>query len=369
MSWKFNGSRVKGSVNAVTIHGLQLSSNQTKAHYGGAITRHHIIDIQSLQAFWNATIDRDDDDTMEALACWANATPLLPAKPRHMQTTQPPNGLLKSIAWNPLNLIVGPPTEYRLGDPANDFDDIHFRSFPSRSASPDALSESIVRQEFNMHVRRLRRIFLLIEEYLNGPLPDPTLESLRSLLRSDVIANYPKMSNKMGAAIQSGCALLHPALWRDYTSEAKHGFAKGSDQKKFNNATHAGMIPYASDSFFPEIQITPKNQQHQLLEEIKVPPTGEALVRIPSSERKLLERSTCLGLLQSKLQPITRFMTGSGLRVFICSPSASAIFGDITANVGAVLAELISAHPTWRVTYVPMVRPIYLSCEVRIYPR
>jgi hypothetical protein len=366
LSWEFTGSRVKGSVDAVTIFGAALSPAQAKAQYGGQITRHHLIDIQQLQALWNVIVSREDDDSMEALAHWAGKAGTLPAKPYNMQTTAAPGTLLKDVAWNPFNLIVGPLTNYRLGDPANDFDNIHFRSFPALSASdPNARAESLARQEFNAHVRRLREIYLLSKRYIEEVPPPQIVASLRTLLRSDTPASYPHL---LGGA-SAGRSLLHPALWRDYTTVPNRWFLGNSDQKKFNNALGAHTLPYVSESYFPDLQHQPVSQFRKLSETIAAPPGGDPLARIPTSERGLFEPAACRRVLEAKLTAVRRFAAGGGVRVFICAPAENGLFRDIVTNVARALTEIALAEPAYKVTYVPMARPAFTACEVRIYPR
>lgn len=365
-TWKFTEHRIDGKARAATIFGVRITDGKAKDQFSKHMSRHHLIDIQQLQNLWNAVVDRNDEDTMAAMAHWAGATSLLPAKPYNMLTTSAPGGLLRKIAWNPFNLIIGPSTNYRLGDPANDFDHIEFRSFPKFSTvkSPEHI-ENLARQEFNTHVRRLRDLYLLMQRYLDEIPPPQIVDNLRQVLRSDTPASYPVLM----VGTLTGCSLLHPALWRDYTTLSGRGFINQEDPKKFSNAIIDGVAPYVSASYFPDFQIKPSLQHKTLLEELKDPPTGDPLARIVTAERGLLERSTCRVLLESKLQPIQRFATGGGLRVYVCGPSENGLFSDIVSNIAGAVASIVQAQPSYKLTFVPMARSVYSTLEVRIYPR
>src|SRR5258708_6147070 len=135
-SWKFTaGGRVNGSVAAVTIFGVQLQNTPAKAHFGGQFTRHHIIYIQILQKIWNAFIDANDEESMEALITWAGAN--MPGKPFNMNSTDPPQGVLNRIAWNPFNIVMGPLANFRVNDPGSKFDPITFTALPNFAAKGD----------------------------------------------------------------------------------------------------------------------------------------------------------------------------------------------------------------------------------------
>ncbi|HXU81401.1 MAG TPA: hypothetical protein VN914_08385 [Polyangia bacterium] len=360
-SWTYTGKRVKGSVEAVTIFGTRIGKSQAKAQYQGEITRHHLIDIQTLQALWNAIVDRNDEDTMEALAVWAGAR--IPNRPFNMGSTNPPNGLLNKIAWNPFNLVVGPLTNYRVGDPGDSFDDLHFRSFPKFTDKDRSnQAESIARQEFNAHIYRLKQIDQLGARYINGDVPEQVASSLRMLLRSDTPTHYPNLRNGLGTA----GALLHPALWEDYSLTSNRWFAKTGDDKKYDNAIAAKMVPYVARSFFPEILVKPKDQNTSVREDLKAPPTSPPAVLIPTSERRLFTAATCQPLLEEKIAPYLRFATGGGVRVLICAKKEDGLFRDLTANVGAAVKKLVQ-DKGWKLTYSPMARPEYGAAEVRIY--
>src|SRR4051812_42003851 len=185
-SWTFAGKRVEGSATAVNIFGQPISDAEARAQYGGKITRHHIIDIKVLQAMWNTAVDRADEATINALAAWAGASSLLPPAPYNMTSTDPPAGLLEKITWNPFNLVVGPLTNYRVGDPDNDFDDLHFRTLPKFSKEDRTNQfENLARQEFNTHIYRLRQIYLLMGQYIEDTAAPQMISSMQSLLKSD----------------------------------------------------------------------------------------------------------------------------------------------------------------------------------------
>ena len=362
-SWNFTGKRVEGTSGFVTIFGQPMSDAEAKAQYGGKITRHHIIDIKVLQAIWNAGVDRGDEATIGALAAWGGALGLLPSSPFNMNSTDAPAGLLEKITWNPFNLVVGPLTNYRIGDPENDFDDLHFRTLPKfTQADRSNQYENLARQEFNTHAYRLRQIYLLMGQYIENTAAPQQISSMQSLLRSDTPTSYPALHGNIGTA----GALLHPALWHDYSLEPNRWFIKKGDDKKYNNATKASMVPYVSNCYYPDNFVKPKDQAASVREELKAPPTGDPAVLIPTSERRLFSAKSCEELLEEKIQPLKRFATGGGLRVLICGPKEDGLFRDLLANVGGAVKQLVQTKG-YRMTYSPMARPAFTATDVRIY--
>ncbi len=360
-SWTYTGHRVKGSVEAVSIFGGRIQKNQAKAQYQGEITRHHLIDIQVLQKMWNAVVDREDEETMIALATWARAR--VPARPFNMKTTNPPPGLINKITWNPFNLVVGPLTNYRIGDPGDSFDNLEFRDLPKFTDKDRSnQAENLARQEFNSHMYRLKQIYQLMKRYINDEAPEQIVENLRSLLRSDVPGRYLHLDRAVGTA----GSLLHPALWQDYSLVPDRWFIKEGDDKKFDNAQKNSMVPYVAKSYFVEFPVKPRDQNTSVREDIKSPPTSDPAVLIPISERRLFSASTCAPLLEEKLAPHARFLNGSGMRVFICAPKEDGLFRDLVSNVSAAVKKIV-ADKKWKLTYVPMARPEYSKTEVRIY--
>jgi hypothetical protein len=374
-SWAYTaGGRVGGSVAAITIFGTQLQDAAAKSHFDHAITRHHLIDIQILQKIWNAFVAADDEESMAALITWAGAS--MPRRPFDMNSSNAPQGLLNRIAWNPFNIVIGPLANYRVNDPGSTFDAIAFTSFPKFDAKGDAnQKESLARQEFNTHIYRLRQIYLLMKEYLtHDDIAPQTVNSLRSLLRSDTVNSYPHL-RQLGKARRRGDpnvlimdrALLHPALWQDYSLTADRWFNEEADQAKYQKALSMKVAPYVNRSMFNDIYVKPKDQNASMREDLKSAPTSEPLTRIPTSDRRVFDAAALSKLLEEKIAPHERFATGTGVRVLICARKEDGLFRDISDNVGRAVKELIGRKPKWKVKYSPMARPEYSATELRIY--
>ena len=373
-SWKYTaGGRVGGSVAAVTIFGVQIQDKVGKANFGGQWTRHHLIDIQVLQKIWNAFIDANDEDSMEALITWAGAT--MPGKPFNMNGTDAPQGVLNRIAWNPFNIVIGPLANYRVNDPGSTFDPLTFTAMPKFAAKGDAnYQENLARQEFNTHIYRLSQIYALMKRYLTeDPIAPQLVDSLRSLLRSDTVNSYPNLA-QLGKTRRRGDpnvlivdrALLHPAMWQDYSLTPDRWFNSEQDKAKYANALKQQTVPYVAQSLFDDVPIKPKDQAHSVREDLKAPPTGEPAVLIPTSERRLFSAKSCEELLDEKIQPIKRFATGGGVRVLICGPKEDGLFKDLVSNVGGAVKQLVQSKG-YRLTYSPMARPGYTTTDVRLY--
>jgi hypothetical protein len=374
-SWAYTaGGRVGGSVAPVTIFGVQLQDKAAKSHFDGAFTRHHLIDIQVLQKIWNAFVAADDEESMAALITWAGGA--MPARPFNMNSTAAPQGLLNRIAWNPFNIVIGPLANYRVNDPGSTFDAITFTSFPKFDAAGDAnQKESLARQEFNTHIYRLRQIYLLMKEYLTHDDFSPqAVSSLRSLLRSDTVNSYPHLS-QLGKTRRRGDptvlfmdrALLHPALWQDYSLTADRWFNDAADQAKYAKALSMKVAPYVNRSMFNDIYVKPKDQNASLREDLKSPPTSSPLTTIPTSDRRVFDAAALSKLLEEKIGSHQRFATGTGVRVLICAKKEDGLFRDLSDNVGRAVRELVAKNKTWKVTYSPMARPEYSATEVRLY--
>ncbi len=375
-SWAYTaGGRVNGSVAAVTIFGTNLQDGAAKKNFDGQFTRHHLIDIQVLQKIWNAFVADNDEDSMEALITWCGGK--MPTRPFNMGSTAAPAGLLNRVAWNPFNIVIGPLANHRVNDPGSTFDSITFTKFPKFAAKgDDNYKENLARQEFNTHIYRLRQIYVLMKEYLaHDDFSEQSLNSLRTLLRSDTINSYPNLK-QMGTTRRRGDptvyfvdrALLHPALWQDYSLTPGRWFNDEADEKKYSNAVNKKVVPYVAQSMFNDVYVKPKDQNASLREDLKSPPTSAPLVLIPTSDRRIFDVKQLAPLLEEKIKPYERFAKGGGLRVFICARKEDELFRDITHNVGSALKQILpTKKPKWNVTYCPMARPEYSATEVRIY--
>ena len=133
------------------------------------------------------------------------------------------------MCWNPFNIIIGPNTNHRIGDPGDSFDRITFRAFPSFGLTPEdnvKKLENLARQKTNTYIDRLSRIHGRMKEYVEfqasstGDYTDMEsargnliATSVRSLLRSAIPGAYELGFDGRGDA---KLAILHPALWIDY---------------------------------------------------------------------------------------------------------------------------------------------------------
>jgi hypothetical protein len=393
--WLFKGKRVEGDVNICTLYGEAVTDDGAAATFGGGITRHHIIDIQMLQRFWNAVVARGDDDTMLALAKWAGEAQRLPkARPYGMLSTAAPDGLLKRVCWNPFNIVIGPNTNHRIGDPGDAFDLITFRSFPRfRSATgaidPKAKAESLARQRFNDHIHRLGRIYGRMKEYVEFQASSDLTEaargaaaarSVRSLLVSAVPGAYGLGFDGRG---DGKLAILHPDLWADYSLTADRWFIKKGDDKKYGTILHdqeraekandriraanakiahlketapnsrkakqefqalkPRIVPYVSVSYFPDVPVEPAVQNPATTRVAAGLPKGTAMHTV-DLDYAFLDRATCGPALERHLKPVLRFAATRPIDLYVCAPAPNPMFRDMAANIGAVVADWVAAR-------------------------
>ena len=199
---------------AVTLDGTVRSIGSLEQMGGKKVTRHHIIDIKTLQDFWNRICERDDWRLIGALASWAGAPTRL-VQQMNLPNAAKPNKVIQQICWNPFNIVVGPNAAVRPANPGErEFDYIAFI---------DDLG--VTKLEFNTHVKRLRSIEQYMKLYLVpdsgsqvpantvvSPLPglpakdigahaaarntasqEATVTSLVALLNADRPSHYPKL--------------------------------------------------------------------------------------------------------------------------------------------------------------------------------
>ncbi|HEY8509981.1 MAG TPA: hypothetical protein VIL32_16590 [Steroidobacteraceae bacterium] len=312
--------------------------NVAKDH--ASLTRHHVIPHHLLIAVWNKAVERGDFDLIKALAIWAGRDPTaeLPATLDAMDPNPNPDPqqVLMRVAWNPWNIVIGPKMEHRIGDPTDAFDRLQFRDLPAfdRTAGPietnEAWKENLARQEFNLHVDRLYRIYKYMVRYVDPrlPLADVEVMSLITLLRSDHPSKYGRLNDGRKSLIRFGGAILSPALWtqfsfrtiethglpvepkelRDYRAEfnridqnkrmpqnvkekqlkalpAKHFGSLSKSTKILENTTNKwGVVAWSAVSYLPEPDLPePKIQIMDLWE------PGQATLPNP---RYLLSRAT-----------------------------------------------------------------------------
>lgn len=391
--------RVPGDVNICTIYGKQIHSSDADRQFGGAVTRHHIIDIQMLQKFWNAVVSMGDNATMEALAKWAGEADRLPkTRPLDMKNTDPPEGLLKRICWNPFNIIIGPLTNHRIGDPGDDFDGIIFQSFsPSNNGSSlDAhgvQKEILMRQQFNTHISRLARIYARMTDYVELQASvgnftnsyedqmeksrfENTAKSLRSLLVSAVPSAYGIFDGRGDQKL----AILHPDLWADYSQTADRWFIKKGDDKKYGsilrdaekvvkqnaeterinktilearqNAPNTKrakraleplkptIVPYVSVSYFPDIPIEPVLQYRSTTRRSSTLPTSSPMHTV-AMDYAFLDRATCATALEKYLKPVLQFAKTKSMEIYVHGPANNRMVSDMASNVAEVVGEWV----------------------------
>jgi hypothetical protein len=182
-------------------------------------TRHHIIPHNLLIDCWDHAVDRAEIEVHRAFAVWAGKSVRdLPGN--YASVVPEPQTVLKRVAWNPFNIVIGPLGEHRVEDPGDQFDRFEFRSFlPSGATRPASIAsavtnkaENLARQELNRHFGMLRRIYNILVRYKDDEVSRLDVESLVTLLKSDVPSHYPNLN----AHYVRG-ALLSPDLWSAYT--------------------------------------------------------------------------------------------------------------------------------------------------------
>lgn len=243
------------------------------------VTRHHIIPHSLLIDCWDHAVDRGEINVHRAFTVWAgkNVSDL----PGDLLTTTPePQAVLRRVAWNPFNIIIGPLGEHRVEDPGDFFDHFEFRSFlPSGAARPASIAdpltnraENLARQELNRHFSVLRRIYNILVRYQDDNVSRLDVESLITLLKSDVRSHYPNLN----APRRVGLALLSPDLWSaytvtdvapDYEVERSDGtvtrpedrFAKTSFKAAEFGRRRPVVVPWNSASWLPDVEpVKPK---------------------------------------------------------------------------------------------------------------
>jgi hypothetical protein len=166
-TWKINAAeRYTGNITtAVRLDGTIMNIGGIPNIGGAKVTRHHLIDIRTLQDVWNKACDLEDVEVIGALAEWSGApTRQIDAMKNSVEL---PNRIVQRICWNPFNIVVGPSSTVRPANPGDrEFDFIGFVDTPS-----------VATMEFNEHLRQLRLIDQLMRQYLlipaNAAAPQP----------------------------------------------------------------------------------------------------------------------------------------------------------------------------------------------------
>lgn len=150
--------RFTGTIkNSVEIDGTIKAIGSLPAISGKKVTRHHIIDIKTLQDVWNMACELEDDEVLEALCTWAWC-PERQMSCFLQNKSIRPDSLIKAICWNPFNIVVGPASEIRGAENPGDheFDHIAFVGIAALQTAE---------LEFNTHVKRSRTIDRYMAQY------------------------------------------------------------------------------------------------------------------------------------------------------------------------------------------------------------
>lgn len=228
-NWKVNPhDRVTGNITkAVTFDGEIKNIGALPKIGGSKVTRHHIIDIKTIQDVWNQACDLEGDQVIDALCEWAGSPP---RQLQHFIGNKgvAPMKLIQAICWNPFNIVVGVGSNAREKNPGDhEFDYIAF---------VDQKNLTIAKQEFNTHIKLLRNIELYMKQYCNLETPFPlgghlrafasptirnldkhmqardsavnaiTINSLVNLLKSDKPSCYPTLFSALRSRIDSSAA-------------------------------------------------------------------------------------------------------------------------------------------------------------------
>ena len=158
-NWKIGPERFTGNIlDAVGFDGTKTKIGSLPKINGKKVTRHHIIDIMTLQDVWNQACEYMHGCVIEALCNWAGCPP------RQQvfflaNTGVIPSKLIQAICWNPFNIVVGPGSTERKDNPGDhEFDYIAFVAKPNLT---------VAQQEFNTHVKCLRKIEQYMKMYCN----------------------------------------------------------------------------------------------------------------------------------------------------------------------------------------------------------
>ncbi|GAB2923623.1 hypothetical protein GCM10027093_73680 [Paraburkholderia jirisanensis] len=225
------------------------------------LTRHHVIPHMLLIEVWEHAVAKQHRTVIDALTVWAGKSPSTDLPASFTATTPDPQAVLRRVAWNPFNIVYGPLGEHRVDDPGSDFDHFEFRVLtpanPTGSATAQQLKdEALARADFNRHFGTLRRIYNLIVRYVKDDVSSQDIESLCTLLRSDLPARYPSLNAVFNKSKSSNKALLSPDLWANYSTDPnvspEDTFATASAKAtKFAGAT-AVVVPWNATSWLPE---------------------------------------------------------------------------------------------------------------------
>jgi len=258
-AWKVNpADRFKGNIlKAVAFDGTVTNIGKLPEIASVKVTRHHVIDIKTLQDVWNQACDREDDQVIDALCDWAGC-------PSRQQTVfianklARPNKLIQAICWNPFNIVVGAGSTVREDNPGDhEFDYIAF---------VDMAHLSIARQEFNIHVKRLRRIEQYMNLYCNletplqiggtlRPFAGPTHVSLQQHMNARDLAVNGVTIRSLVELLKSDMPIYYPALFAALRSQIAADDAGINQVNDNQRPDHASAF---SASYLPGCLIDPQ---------------------------------------------------------------------------------------------------------------
>jgi hypothetical protein len=225
------------------------------------LTRHHVIPHTLLISAWEHAVTKQHRTVIDAFTVWAGKTPSTDLPASFTATTPDPQLVLRRVAWNPFNIVYGPLGEHRVDDPGSDFDHFEFRVLtpanPGGSATAQQLKdEALARADFNRHFGMLRRIYNLIVRYVKDGVSSQDIESLCTLLRSDLPTRYPSLNAVLNKSKSSNKALLSPDLWANYSADPnvapEDNFTTAAARAKKFSGAKAVVVPWNATSWLPE---------------------------------------------------------------------------------------------------------------------
>lgn len=257
-NWKVNPlDRVTGNIKkAVTFDGVITNIGALPKIGGIKVTRHHIIDIKTVQDVWNQACDLEDDQVIDALCEWAGCPP------RQLQyfirnKAAAPMKLIQAICWNPFNIVVGVGSNVRMKNPGDhEFDYIAF---------VDQRNLTIAKQEFNIHIKRLRNIELYMKQYCNLETPSPlgghlrafaslTIRNLDTHMQAHDRAVNATTINSLVNLLKSDKPSCYPTLFSALRSNVNPNAA---EVNQVNDMKKPGLASAFSSAYIPGCLIDP----------------------------------------------------------------------------------------------------------------
>jgi len=409
-SWKIEADRVKSDPDPVGFGGDfgKRFTIQIKKSYKDEVTRHHVINIQVLQDFWNEAMVRADRPTYEAMGAWCAMAPARLTSLLDNPSTLKPDDFQRQFCWNPFNIVIGPSTTHRVGDPGSGFDFIQFQSFPKFAATSDAsFTENLARQEFNTHMERLKRINAYMGRYTGGTLYSQEVENLRTLLKSDRPSCYPNLFKVLRAKIDPSQpeysqaadteklrrtagrlkpsgepvyvaqfspdrlpgAITHPDLWVALTDMPAFGFETHGQFDVYKGRLQSRVVPWVNTSYLPEPAGAGPVRASEKYKHLFETGTAGLPVRDPAA-RVVVEKGVVDAAFADRfvkaVQPLEGIARQSGLRVFVVGPNYSEIFRAALDRVADEAAKLSGTGYRLSLASLPN-RSELKAVEARLY--